>query len=115
MNPPETIPEFPNSEQQKIYQRRSQPLARQSHNRNREQSLKISRIEPTTSLRGRERRETRYTVGDAEKTVLKYPFAAAGAAPAAVEGGDFFLESIHVGGLGFLALEEERRGEERWT
>jgi hypothetical protein len=51
-------------------------------------------------------------VGDAEKTVLKYPFAAAGAAPAAVEGGDFFLESIHVGGLGFLALEE-RRGEER--
>lgn len=112
MNPPETIPEFPNSEQQKIYQRRSQPLARQSHNRNREQSLKISRIEPTTSLRGRERRETRYTVGDAEKTVLKYPFAAA---PAAVEGGDFFLESIHVGGLGFLALEEERRGEERWT
>lgn len=53
-----------------------------------------------------------FAVGDAEKTVLKYPFAAAGAAPAAVEGGDFFLESIHVGGLGFLALEE-RRGEER--
>lgn len=37
-----------------------------------------------------------FAAGDAEKTELKYPLAAAGAAPAAAEvGGDFFLASMY--------------------